>query len=156
MNDFTAGLYTWVLVLHSLLRWPVLLALIAAAIVGWQALLTGRPSSETVAPIRRLAVSAVDVQFLLGLILYVWLSPWPRQFFLGGFASLANREVRFFTLEHFMFMFALLVVVHLGNVLARRSPSPAGKNRQTALWFTAAVLLVLAGIPWWRPLLRLS
>jgi hypothetical protein len=154
MNDFTNGLYTWILVLHSLFRWPVLLALIAAAFAGWQALITGRPSNDAVSVIRRLAVSTVDVQFLLGLLLYVWLSPWPRQFFLSGPGSLANHEVRFFALEHFMLMFALLVVVHLGNVLARRSPSPAGKNRQTALWFSAAVLLVLAGIPWWRPLLR--
>jgi hypothetical protein len=154
MNDFTTSLYSWILILHSLWRWPVLLALIAAAFVGWQALVTGRPSNDAVGLIRRLSVSIVDFQFLLGLLLYVWLSPWPRQFFLGAPGALQNHEVRFFTFEHFMVMFALLVVVHLGNVFARRSPTPAGKNRQTALWFTAAVLLVLAGMPWWRPLLR--
>jgi cbb3-type cytochrome oxidase subunit 3 len=29
-----------------------------------------------------------------------------------------------------------------------------GKFRRAALWFTVTMIIILIGIPWWRPLLR--
>ena len=40
------------------------------------------------------------------------------------------------------------------EALAPKAPTDAAKSRRAALWYGASLLLILGGMPWWRPLLR--
>jgi hypothetical protein len=51
-------------------------------------------------------------------------------------------------------MFLALVCAHVGGVLARKGKTDLKKYRGATIAFGLSILLVLAGIPWWRPLLR--
>lgn len=147
-------MYDIVLSLHNLVRWLVLAAAIFAvmrAISGW----VGRSvwTASSTVPGRVFTIS-LDVQFLLGILLYAVLSPVTRQAFADMASAMGQREIRFFVAEHTAFMVLALVVAHVGKVMAPKAATDTLKYRRAAIWYGVATLLILAGMPWWRPLLR--
>jgi hypothetical protein len=143
-------LYPNILVAHNILRWLVLafglVALVKTA-ANWRRAGTGVPA--TVRPWTAIFVGTLDLQFLLGLILYLVESPVTRAAFENMPAAMKDHELRFFTVEHTTYMLIALIAGHIGSVLARRA-----RYRGATIGFGIALLVMLAGIPWWRPLLR--
>lgn len=143
--------YPYLLAFHNLLRWVVLAAALAATVVGaagWSG-----TKFET-QPSRRFAVifvAALDLQFLLGLLLYFWASPITHQAFQNMSAAMKVRELRFFAVEHTTAMVIALVLAHVGGALTRKT-----KMRGATICFALSFITMLAGIPWFRPLLRFS
>ena len=45
-------------------------------------------------------------------------------------------------------------LAHMGSMLPRKMQAAAQKHPRAALFFTLAVIFVLIGIPWTRPLFR--
>jgi hypothetical protein len=146
-------MYPAVLAIHNLLRWVVLLLAILAlarAYMGWFG------KREWTGLDRRVGLFfsiSLDVQLLLGLILYFALSPLTQIAFRDFGAAMANPELRFFVLEHFFYMILAVVFVHVGAVLSRRAIEAVAKHRRAAIWFSLTVLALIIGMPWWRPLL---
>jgi threonine/homoserine efflux transporter RhtA len=66
-----------------------------------------------------------------------------------------NADLRFWTLEHILMMIIALVLAHVGRALAKKANDAAAKHKRLALFFTAAMLLVIIYIPWARPFFRL-
>jgi asparagine N-glycosylation enzyme membrane subunit Stt3 len=66
-----------------------------------------------------------------------------------------SNELRRILMEHIPLMVLAVVFVHLGSMGARRAADDRGRFRRSVIWFTLTVLVLLAAIPWWRPLLRL-
>ena len=138
-------MYSLTLLLHSWLRWIVLL-------LGLIAVARARASSRSGIrdSVAVLFTIAIDVQFLLGLLLYTLLSPMTRAAMQNMGAAMHAGAIRFWVVEHPFAMILALVFAHLGKSRPRRS----------ALFFAIAVLLLLAGMPWpglpyARPLFRL-
>jgi hypothetical protein len=148
------NLYLPLLTIHSLLRWLVLasaLAAIAVCVSGW----AGRkPWSQTVRRFGVMFVASMDLQFLLGLVLYVWASPIVKAALQNMAAAMKQKELRFFAVEHVTSMLLALIFAHLGSILAKKAASDPGKYRRAAICWSLSLLCVLAGIPWWRPLFR--
>ena len=93
-------MYSAFLLIHSLIRWVVLIAgvvTIARAISG----ITGRRNwlAGDGAAVRWFSIG-LDVQFLIGLLLYVWLSPFIRDAWADMAATMRNAPLRFFVVEH--------------------------------------------------------
>jgi len=82
-------MYPYVLIAHSLLRWAVIALGILAAV---SVLGAGIGARRRVAPF----VIALDLQLILGMLLWLWLSPVTA--LRGG--ALANPETRHFTMVH--------------------------------------------------------
>ena len=145
--------YNGVLDLHNVVRWLVFLAgLMAAsrALYGW---IARRPWTSTDNLLGLLFTIAVDVQVLLGLLLYFFLSPITRDALSNFGAAMANSSARFWSVEHVSAMIAVLVLVHLGRILSKRATDDVGRNKRAAIFYTLAVLVVILGNPWFRPLL---
>lgn len=146
--------YATLLAVHSDLRWLVLLAglaAIAAAVIGLI-------KKVSFAPLGRVAgllyVSLMDTQVLIGILLW-FPSPYVRAFLTNPGEGMKQHDCRFFVMEHSVMMLLALILAHIGAVRSRRA-SGAGAAYATALkWYAASLILVLAGIPWWRPMLRL-
>ena len=152
-------MYGLVLILHSLIRWLVLLAgivTVVRAITGWR---TGRP--WTLADDRAGArfMMAFDLQMVLGLILYFFLSPVTRAAMQDFGGAMANAGLRFWAVEHIFGMLVAMVLAHVGRARVRRLTNDSRKHKVAAIFFTLALLTILASIPWpgtvsGRPLLR--
>jgi len=131
-------MYPYVLIAHSLVRWAVIALGILAAV---SVLGAGVGARRRVAPF----VIAIDLQIILGLLLWLFLSPVTAV--RGG--ALANPETRHFTIAHPGVGLAAALLAHTGNLFLKRGFS------QARLLVLLALGAVLLAAPWDRPLLRL-
>jgi hypothetical protein len=149
------NLYPHLLAFHGLFRWVVLAAALAAifvALSGWSGT---KPASTNLQRLSVIFVIAMDIEFLTGLVLY-FVSPITRAALANIGEAMKVYEPRFFTLEHTALMFLAVVCAHLGGALSRKGRTDLMKYRGAAIAYTISLLLVLSGIPWWRPLLKLG
>jgi len=152
-------MYTFVLVIHSWLRWIALVAGIAATFTAAsdrsKTLTTGRADLWGM-----VLMMVLDIQLLLGLLLYLVLSPFTTEAMKNFGAAMREPTARFFAVEHLTMMLTSVVLVHVGRVLARKAATPDAKRTRMMMAFGFATLLMFIGIPWpgmasGRPLFRL-
>src|SRR4051794_602799 len=151
-------MYTLVLTLHSWLRWIAILA-------GFMAVVSLRghagPASDARADRWSLAfMMTLDVQMLLGLLLYLALSPVTAAILDNFSAAMRDPTARFWAVEHITAMLFAVVIVHVGRVLGRKAVSPNARRGRMLICFVLALIAMLAGTPWpgmpaGRPFFRL-
>jgi hypothetical protein len=145
-------MYGIILALHNIIRWVALILGIVAAVLAW----LGWLRAGEWKPINRRLGSffgiSVDIQFLLGLLLYFFLSPLTRTALMDFGAAMGAPDLRFFALVHPLYMILGVIFAHLGSALPRRLQSSTAKFRSAAIWTTLAVLFILLGMPWGRPI----
>ena len=142
--------YPAILALHNGLRWLILLSgslLILGCLLGKLRQLPFRKAGRIPALIY---VSLMDTQFLIGVILS-FASPLVSTFWNNPSAGMKSHDLRFFAIEHTTFMIAALALAHIGSVRSRRIPSEGAAYTTALKWYGASFVLILAGIPWWRP-----
>jgi hypothetical protein len=146
-------MYTGLLHSHNLLRWLVLIVMILAvafAVYGWTA---KRPFTKKDNITGLLLTIFVDLQLVIGLILYFFVSPFTKAAFADFGAAMKNSELRFYAVEHFILMLIALILIHIGRVKSKKAFTDVKKHRMAAIFYGIAFILILAGIPWDRPLL---
>jgi hypothetical protein len=149
-------MYTATLFIHSWLRYLVLglglLLLVGSA---------GGLRKGWTSGLERLHVSfmaVLDVQLLLGLWLYLVLSPIAGAARAHMGLAMKDPQLRFFGVEHFATMLIAIVIAHIGRARSKKK----GNARSKSVLITQCIwlLLTLAAIPWpgldiGRPLFRL-
>lgn len=148
-------MYPFVLGLHNTLRWGVLLAAVYLLVLVVAGLTRSRVWTRRESVAASIYTGFMYLQLLVGLSLYIGVSPYMQAILDNFGAALKSAETRFFAVEHVTGMLLAVLFAHLGNLLHRRQATDAGKYRVAGLWFGLSLLCVLALIPWWRPLLRL-
>ncbi|NLG08435.1 MAG: hypothetical protein GX560_04185 [Deinococcales bacterium] len=144
-------MYVFVLTLHSYVRWAVLVLGLVALVMAWSAHFSRSRWTQPQANLGRLFSGVFDLQVLLGVLLYTWLSPVTTSAFRDMGAAMRNPSQRFFVAEHLLMMVVAAVLVHIGVARARKKDAPL----QAAIFYTLAFVAVLAGIPWGQaPLFR--
>jgi len=152
-------MYSSVLLVHSWLRWAVLLLCLAALVRAVDGMRSRRGWDAGDERVSRLFVISVDLQMLLGLVLYFLLSPLSRAA-LGDFrGAMRDPILRYWGVEHAFGMIVAIALIHAGRARARRTTDAALKHRRTAVFFMLALIAMLASIPWpgmpnARPLFR--
>ena len=147
------------LLVHSYLRWVVVLALVW---VIARSVFRGAKQSDFDSTDERghaLAVRLVDIQFMFGLVLYVVLSPLPRAFIANPAAGMQAAPLRFFGMEHALGMLIGTALVHVGRNRSLLASTAARRHRLVWAWTLCGLLVVLVSIPWpgrasGRPLFR--
>jgi hypothetical protein len=148
--------YDLLLTLHNLWRWVVLILAIVAtttAYVGW---LGKRPWTERDRRLGSILAISLDIQFLLGIILY-FIGSYGIKALSQGMKFLSDpsyTQYRFFSMEHLLYMLLAVIFAHLGGILPRKAQDSNAKFMRAAIPFTLMFILIIFGIPWWRPLLR--
>lgn len=150
--------YIAVLYAHSYLRWLVIamtLLVIARSAAAWG---NARSWTERDARTHAAYVRVVDIQFTLGALLYLFLSPFVRVFY-GMPGAYHEPLLRFFGIEHALGMFIAVSLVHIGETRARRPDSGLIKHRGVCIATALALLAIAVSVPWpflryARPLLR--
>jgi hypothetical protein len=141
---------TTLVTLHSLIRWLVLLAGLAAAGRAIYGLLSRAPWQELDNRLGLLFTISLDLQVLLGLVLYFLVSPITTQNFSNFGEAMGNPAVRFYLVEHSAIMIVALALAHVGRSRAKKAENAVAKRRYAATFFALALLAILAGIPWDR------
>jgi len=146
-------MYAFVLAVHNILRWIVLVLLILSLVRSFWGWFGKREWTSMDGRIGTFYSVALDVQLLLGLILYFALSPITSIAFSDFGAALANTDLRFFIFEHLLMMILAVAFAHIGVATAKRAVEPVLKHRRSAIWFSLSLIAILLGMPWFRPLL---
>ncbi len=152
--DILQTLYPHLLAFHGLLRWLVLAGAITATFLAGSGWSGKQPLSAVLRRFSILFVILIDLELVLGLILYFGASPLTKMAFQNMAAAMKDHELRFFAVEHTTYMLLAVICAHVGAALIRRAKTDLIKYRGATIAFLLALLLILAGIPWWRPLLR--
>ena len=152
-------MYTTVLILHSWIRWIALIAAVGATFAAVRGQVQGERSLADRWGL--IAMMTLDIQMLLGLLLYLAVSPNMQEIRAHYGEAMKNPQLRFWAVEHVAAMFVAVVLVHVGRVLARKATTPAAKRTRLIVCFGLATVLVLVGMPWpgtpaGRPLFRLQ
>lgn len=121
-----------------------LLVAIGCAYNGWY---TNRKFSRFDNAVRQWTATIAHIQLILGLWLYV-ISPFANQFLKDFNNSVHQRDLRFFGMEHSLMMFIAIALVTVGAVTTKRKPVDNDKFRAMAIWYTIALLIIVASIPW--------
>jgi uncharacterized membrane protein YozB (DUF420 family) len=151
-------MYDVLLLLHSYLRWIVLgLAFFSffTAMTGWLGQRVWRASDEQR---HQGFIMALDLQFLIGLILYVFLSPLSKAAFADWGAAMQDGVIRFWGLEHAATMVLALVAAHWGKASSGRKKG-IDRHKPMAIGIIVFAIFVFAAFPWpglphGRPFLR--
>ena len=142
------AMYPTVLTIHSLLRWIILLAgllAVARACAGWAG---GRPWTGTDNRAGIWFTAALDLQLLVGLLLYLALSPVTQLAMADPAGAMQNSGLRYWLVEHPFGVVIGLVFAHVGRVRIRRASTDAGRHKVAAIFFGVALLAVLLSTPW--------
>jgi hypothetical protein len=144
-------MYIGLLHLHNVGRWLVLVAAVVAIAIAVLGLVRGAPWGRG-AKLSGLAyLIMMDTQLLIGLVLY-GLSPLVRAAMGDMALAMADTQLRFFLVEHFLLMVVAVVLVHVGYALSKRASTAKAAYTRASVFYTLGLVAVLAGIPWWRPL----
>ncbi len=65
-----------------------------------------------------------------------------------------NAGIRVIGIEHITLMTLAWIFVHVARSKSKKAKTDNLKHKQLFIWSTAALLFVLAAIPWARPLFR--
>jgi len=146
-------LYPILLLIHSYWRWIVLLTAVLALLVSISGLDGRRPFAPWGRKAGLIYVTALDMQLLLGLALYGF-SPLVRTAWGDIAAAMKVQELRFFAVEHLVAMVLAVALAHVGSVRAKKADDDAVKYRRMLVWYGLSLVVILGGMPWWRPLFR--
>jgi len=141
-------MYPLVLSLHSIVRWAVVIVGVIAvvrALIGW---FGGRQWKQLDDRLGLALTSVLDINLLLGLLLYFFLSPLTTNAFKNFGAAMGNSSIRFFLVEHSVVMIVAVVLAHIGRSRSKKASEDKSKFKQAAIFFGVAMLAVLAAIPW--------
>jgi hypothetical protein len=151
-------MYSSLLILHSWLRWVVILAGVVAfarAASGTSGRKSWRPSDDRAG---FWFIVALDVQFTLGLVMYFFGSMITAAALKDFGEAMSNPALRFWAVEHPFGMLVGIALAHIGRARARRADS-FRRHKVAAIFFGLALVAILASIPWpgtpnGRPLVR--
>lgn len=141
-------MYPFVLSLHSIVRWLVVIIgviAVARAFIGW---LGGRQWQQLDDRLGLGFTTILDINLLLGLLLYFFLSPVTTGAFKDFGAAMSDSNARFFAVEHISVMIVAIIVAHIGRSRSKKATEDKSKFKQAAIFFGLAMLLVLLAIPW--------
>ena len=146
-------MYSIVLLLHSWIRW---VALVGAVGTTLAALMNRERTAEGWGLV---AMIGLDLQLLLGLLLYLVVSPNMAEIRAHFGEAMQNGQLRFWAVEHLTAMLVAVILAHVGRVLARKAKTAGAKRARLLICFGLATILILIGMPWpglpyGRPLFR--
>lgn len=136
-------MYNVLSTIHSLLRWVLLILLLACIIkslLGW---LSKRPFGTSDNKISLFLMISAHTQLLVAIWLY-FVSPYVS----FSAAAMQNAETRYFTMEHSMMMLVAIILITMGRVFSKKASTDIGKYRRL-FWFNyIALLIIFMAIPW--------
>ena len=141
-------MYTALLFLHSWLRWVVIflgIALLGGAVSGVTKRRAWLPGDN-----RRLVLftTSLDVQMLIGLILYAFLSPVTQSGFENMGLTMRDPVLRFFVIEHLFGMVIAIALAHVGRARVRKASDAVARHRTVLIFIGLAMVALLLSIPW--------
>jgi hypothetical protein len=123
----------WLVDLHSIWRWIVLVAAVLAVVVSALAAFGVRPWDSLADRLSFFYTISLDVQVLIGAIIWIINQAWTRDAFIAFI--------------HPILMLAAVAVAHVGRSRAERATGDRAQGRVALIFFVASLVIVIVAIP---------
>jgi len=135
------AMYSTFLLLHSVIRYFVLILLIVLVFKSLAAWMTRANYTSTDNKISLFTLILTHTQFLLGVLLY-FASPFVQ------FSSLAMKEphVRYWTVEHVTIMIIAVVLITVARSTSKKLQEAVARHRRLFILNAIALAIILTGI----------
>ena len=152
-------MYTALLTVHSYLRWLVLLFALLAIARAIAGVMAGRPWGRADDMAAKMLVHSLSLQLVIGLIIYIFLSPFTGQAFADIGAMMRDPAMRLIMVEHQVGMLIAVALAHIGLGRIRKTTDLVHRHKLALTFFALSLIVMLLSIPWpgkagGRPLLR--
>ena len=135
-----------VLILHSLLRWAVVILGLWTLINALTGYFGKRAYTANDNRSNLFFMISCDIQLLIGLALYIHNGWFDRLKDMGN--NMKDPYLRYFTMEHLTLMLVAWVLVHIGRATVKKADTDAAKHKKMLIFFGLAIVLIIAAIPW--------
>lgn len=144
------------LIIHSLLRWFVVIGAALSLGTATMGFIGKTPWTANNRRFNAIFVHSMTAQFVIGIILYFFVSPITTQGVFPDFrAAMKDSTLRFWAVEHITMMFIALALAHIGSARVRKAATDLAKHKAALIFFGLALVLIIVSIPWAsRPLFR--
>jgi len=151
----------FLLILHSYLRWVIVVLLFVGLIRHLIGMTSGKPFTSADRRVDLFLMISAHTQFLIGLILWFF-GPMGYQLLqsTGFAAAMHDPAARFWIMEHNVGMLIGIVLITIGRGVAKKPISDLAKHKRAFWFFLVAFIIIMASIPWpnrtaiQRPLFR--
>ncbi len=135
--------------LHSLLRWVILLLLLVMIVRTYAGMGSGKPYSPADRRLGLFLTISSHTTLVVGLILWLFGSMGLALIRDPGMSVVAkNAVMRFYVMEHTVMMLIAIVFITIAGTVGKKTiPDP--KKFRRAFWlYLIALLIILVMIPW--------
>ena len=144
---------------HSYWRWAVLIAAAIALVRAAAGAGAGRAWRGADERAARIFIATIDLQFLLGVVLYFGFSPFWTATYHSFSETMRDQGSRFFGIEHQMAMVLGITAAHVAWDRVERTGRTPASHRMMLVGLLVFLAFVLWAIPWpsrsyGRPLFR--
>lgn len=143
-------MYNTIQSFHSHFRWIIFIMAAIAIIIPFVNKNSQEINKKQKLP-ALLFMITMDIQVLLGLLMYFFYSPYGiKAFDMGMSVVMKTADIRKIAVEHFTMMILAFVLVHIGYSKIKKAESAAKISKHSLVFFGLALIFILASIPWSR------
>jgi hypothetical protein len=142
-------MYKGILLLHSFLRWVIVVLAIVSIYKSYLGMRGGKVFSASDKKVGLFLMIAAHTTLLVGF--YLWFAgPWGLMNIgnLGFGAVMKDAYSRFFAVEHTTGMLIAIVLITIGRGASKRNITDAAKFKRTFWFILVALIIILATVPW--------
>lgn len=140
-------MFTTLTILHSALRWLVLISLSYTIFISAKGYIQRRAFTKLDNAARHWTATIAHTQLLLGILLLTK-SPTVSVFWKDRDFHSGNFDLTFFGLLHPLLMLCAILVLTVGSAVAKRTDEDRQRFRTILIYYTIALLLIFIAIPW--------
>lgn len=140
-------MYAFLLNLHSITRWLLLLGLLVAIIQGARGWAGTHSFSKTNNYVRHITATIAHIQLTVGAVLY-FNSPIISYFWKNFKEASQQPQLWFFGLLHISLMTLAVLLITIGSAKAKRESTDRDRFKTMAIWYGIALVVILVAIPW--------
>lgn len=133
---------------HSLLRYIVVVLFLLVLVLLWKGFLTKDGWKRSNDKFIKYLTILFDVQIVIGLVLYLFLSPIVQSAFHDFGSAMKDALFRFYAVEHITAMIISIVLLHIGKFKIDRKSTDEEKYKTGVIFFTISFLILFFAIPW--------
>ena len=143
------GLSKALIAMHSGWRYVILVLMILAIIYGKQTASGKKAFDGATKKMGMFTMIAMDIQLLVGLVLYFFFIASQTNFKIGKFTDqLGVGQFRTIAVEHAIGMMIALVLVHVGYAKAKKALNDTEAGKKQYIYMLIALIIILLSIPW--------
>jgi hypothetical protein len=139
----------YLLPVHNLLRWVILILLLIAIVNAFSGMNSNRPFTKSDKRVGLFLMISTHLNFLVGLYLWLVGGSGLNLIRTSGFGPVMKDSAsRFYAVEHLVGMLIAVVLITIGRSVSKKNYNDRSKHKKTFWYFLIALVLILVSIPW--------